>query len=185
MVVGLIVIAPLGILVARYGRTLFKWFPTHAGLQLFVVVLVIVGFALSVHNVMAQDKDSFSLLHHQLGLAIFILVIFQALMGALSHIIVRRTGFRYLGYFHALTGVVIFGLAVWNAHEGFELWTWQPPAYASYIIYAWAGVVALIYVIGFMFLPRERRQHKEWLANRNGGGSNQSLTHEKTPPHVA
>ncbi|UZJ53198.1 hypothetical protein CBS101457_002518 [Exobasidium rhododendri] len=160
MVVGWMLIAPLGILIARYGRTLFKWFPAHRGLQLFATLLIFIAFFLAIAAVGMTGGAHFAYTHNKVGLALFILLFVQIALGVGSHAYRGKTGKRYIGYAHAPLGLVLFGLSVWQIHLGFAIWKWEPPMYASYIIYGWAGLMFLLYIVGFVFLPKELRQDR-------------------------
>jgi hypothetical protein len=59
---------------------------------------------------------------------------------------------------------------------GFDRWDWNPPAYASYIIYAWAALMAVLYIAGFALLPKERRQNRAAAGNTKENVSDEHLT---------
>lgn len=168
---------PLGIFIARFGRTTFKWLPAHRGVQLFGFVLVLIAFLLAVSGTAIRSGTHFDSLHEKLGLALMILLFVQALLGFLSHSVRSRTGKRYVGFVHIPFGLTIFGaysqhtpictlilflegLSVWQIHEGFSIWKWKPPAAARYFIYAWAGFCALVYILGMFLIPRELRHNR-------------------------
>jgi heme A synthase len=109
MVVAWMLIAPLGILIARYGRTMFTWFPAHRAVQLFAFFLIFIGFFLAVAGVQIDTGDHFSQTHNQLGLAMFILIIVQVALGAIAHTYKSRTGKRYIAYAHIPLGLILFG----------------------------------------------------------------------------
>lgn len=161
MIVAWMLCFPIGILVARYGRTFFTWLPKHRIIQSVGFLFVFIGFFLAVGGVSLMGQSHFSNTHEKLGLALFILLFVQILLGVASHSLKKRKGKRYIGYVHIPFGLIMFGLSVWQIHEGFERWQWQPPAYASYIIYAWAALMFVLYVIGFAFLPKELKQNRE------------------------
>ncbi|CEH18086.1 Predicted membrane protein, contains DoH and Cytochrome b-561/ferric reductase transmembrane domains [Ceraceosorus bombacis] len=187
MVLGWMLLVPLGAFIGRFGRTMFKWFPYHSAVQSLAVVFVIIGFALGVYNYRQRGTPQWTLLHHKLGLALFILILIQAILGATTHEIRKRTGFRWIGFFHIFNGVVMFGLAVWNISEGFKLWTWQPGNAPRIVIWVWAGVVGVVYLAGLALVPREIRQDKERkeTASRGEKGSDEHLTHNPSPSQAA
>ncbi|GAA5994551.1 cytochrome b561 domain-containing protein [Rhodotorula paludigena] len=78
---ALLIFTPSAILLARLGRDSFRWFPPHWMLNLFSTVLVIVTFALGVKYGGGEFDD----FHKRLGLALFLLVLVQALLGFLAH----------------------------------------------------------------------------------------------------
>lgn len=161
MILGWQLLLPIGVLLARYGRTFFSWFPYHRALMSISFLFIFIGFFLAIGGVSSEGGDHFSNTHEKLGLALFILVIVQIALGASSHELKKRKGLRYIGYVHIPFGLILYALSVWQIHEGFEVWQWQPPAYASYIIYAWAGLMALLYIVGLAFLTKEIKQNKQ------------------------
>ncbi|PWN32341.1 uncharacterized protein FA14DRAFT_87433 [Meira miltonrushii] len=161
MILGWQLLFPIGILLARYGRTFFTWFPYHRAVMWAGFLLVFIAFFLAISGVATEGGPHFSNTHEKLGLALFILVIVQIVFGAASHELKKRKGLRYIGFVHIPFGLILYGLSVWQIHEGFSVWQWNPPAYASYIIYAWAGLMGLLYFVGFIFLRKELKQYKE------------------------
>lgn len=99
-------IVPSAILVARFRshhaltristtvtrpRHRFNWLKIHMSLNLSALLLMVVVFALGVMSVKTQDEGyQFTLAsggdtHHMLGLAMFVLVIVQAVLGYWAH----------------------------------------------------------------------------------------------------
>lgn len=177
MLLTWLILVPAAILVARWGRTFFTWFPVHRGIQLVSFTTLFIGFFLGVGATSRLGAPSLGSTHQKLGLAIFLITIFQVALGQVGHVVRRKNGMRIQNYFHAAIGCILFGLAIWNIHEGFDLWQWGVPNYASYIVYAWAAFLFLLYVAGFALLPREMRQ------NREGGAREEKsvLTHQSSP----
>lgn len=161
MILTWLILVPAAILVARWGRTLFTWFPVHRGIQLASLVAIFIGFFLGVGAVANIGIPHFASTHTKLGLAIFLITLFQVALGQVGHVVRRKKGIRVQNYVHAALGCLLFGLAIWNIHEGLALWKWGVPDYASYIVYAWAAVLFVAYVAGFVMLPKEMRQAKE------------------------
>lgn len=161
MILGWQLLIPIGVLLARYGRTFFTWFPYHRIVMLAGFLFIFIAFFLAVSGVGLQSKDHFSNTHEKLGLSLFILIVVQVLLGASSHELKKRKGLRYIGFVHIPFGLILYALSVWNIHEGFSVWQWDPPAYASYIIYAWAGLMGVLYIVGLAFLPKELKQNKQ------------------------
>lgn len=71
------------------------------------------------------------------------------------------------------------GLSVWQIHLGFDIWQWNPPAYASYIIYGWAALMFVLYVVGFVFIKKELRQNRAEGEKENV--SDEHLTARNSP----
>lgn len=82
---------------------------------------------------MSQGEPHFSSSHEKVGLALFLLVIVQVILGEVSHLIMVKKGIR-TGYFHALLGVLIFILSIWEIQEGFNLWEWDAPYAATIFV---------------------------------------------------
>lgn len=74
----------------------------------------------------SMSKEShFDSNHEKVGLALFIAVIVQVILGEVSHLIMVKKGIR-TGYVHAILGILIFGVSIWEIQRGFELWEWAP-----------------------------------------------------------
>ena len=67
-----LIVMPLAIIIARFFRHT-TWFPAHAALQVISLVFVVIAFALAVNVSTEHFYDT----HTRLGLAVFILVVFQ------------------------------------------------------------------------------------------------------------
>jgi hypothetical protein len=155
MILAWLLLAPLAILIARFGRTTFKWYPHHRNIQIATMLFFIVGFGLGVGAAYPDAVNSKK--HYQVGVAIFVIFFFQMSFGLISH---RITG-RWVGYLHAATGLTLFGLAIWNIITGFNIWQWKAGNAPKIFVYAWMGFLIALYLAGFAFLPREIKQHKE------------------------
>ncbi|UZJ57531.1 hypothetical protein CBS101457_006851 [Exobasidium rhododendri] len=165
VIMAWLILAPAAILVSRYGRTLFKWYPHHRNLQIGTLVFFIIGFGLGIEA--ATPAPLGEQTHYQVGVAIFIIVWFQAALGLVAH---RISGRRWIGLIHAPVGLILFGLAVWNMETGFSLWTakgYDSGRAPMIVVYAWMGLLVLAYIIGFAFLPREIKQNREWNNNKS------------------
>ena len=162
MILAWLILAPLGVLLARYGRTLFSWYPAHRAVQLGTLLAMFIGFFLGVAGLVTSGaKHHFNKTHHQVGLAMLILVFLQVALGFWAHRHLARRGKRYIGFVHAPIGLLLFGLAIWNIQTGFQLWEWEAGNAAVYAVYAWMGFLILLYLAGFAFLPKEIKQSRE------------------------
>ena len=84
--VGWAVVAPIATFIARFLKAKLghKWYFLHRGLMGGVLsVLVIIAFALGVAAVSQRQSPHFDGGHQILGLLIFILIWFQAVLGAI------------------------------------------------------------------------------------------------------
>ncbi|KAK0561201.1 hypothetical protein OC861_005937 [Tilletia horrida] len=158
MIAGWMVVIPLGALLARYGRTYFKWLRYHRIVQLIGMIFVTVGFALAVtfHNLI-PGFTHFSTPHGKLGLAIFVLGWAQSFLGQTGHLLFRSRQIRYLNYSHIILGITTFALAILQISWGFQEWRYKPPTWVPNVFYGWAGFIFLLYAFGFTLIPRERR----------------------------
>ena len=157
MILAWFILVPTAMLLARYGRTYFKWFPVHRGLMISAFVFVLIAFIVIVVQTSQANLPHFSSTHAQAGLAIFIIMFCQVLLGLVSHTTKRFNPSRI---FHAIVGIGLFVTAVWNATEGFGLWQWNPPSSARWVLWIWFGIVAAAYLAGFALLPRELRRYR-------------------------
>lgn len=177
MVLGWMLLAPIGILIGRYGRTMFNWFPAHRAVQSVAFLFIFIAFFLAIAAVGYDTGMHFVNTHNQLGLAMVILLVIQVALGAAAHGMRSKTGKRYIGFAHIPLGLILFGLSPYQIHLGFDIWDWDPPAYASYIIYAWTALMAALYIAGFALLPKELRQDQEKKENV----SDEHLTSRDSP----
>lgn len=179
MIIGWMLLAPIGMLLARYGRTTFKWFPWHRNVQYGAAVFILIAFILGIVAVSeSTGLEHFSGTHTRLGIALVILLAVQLSLGQVAHVVRARFGVRYVGLLHAPLGLTLFALSVYNIHKGFRFWRWQPTMAADYIIYAWAALVAVLYLAGAALLPREIREAKADAAHdRSGSGSRDDILH--------
>lgn len=121
MVVAWMIFAPLGILIARFGRTMFTWFPAHRAVQSFAVLLIFIAFFLAVAGVGIDSGDHFAYTHNKLGLAMFILVLVQVALGAAAHTFKSKTGKRYIGFAHIPLGLILFGKSLFYRSRDIRL----------------------------------------------------------------
>ncbi len=141
MIIGIVawlLILPTGVFIGRFGRTKFRWFPAHRAVQtvgiLFVIIAMFLGFGTIWCLGAASQGRQLTLTHHKLGLALALLAVFQGLLGQFGHIMWHRKAIRLQNFLHIIIGIVIIPLATWNMGEGFELWEYNPPRYAAYIV---------------------------------------------------
>lgn len=111
MVLAWMMIVPAGILVARYGRTFFTWFPVHQTIQIIGAIFI---FLASILALVAVGKSSsgnnhFSSKHGKSGLVLLIIYGQQLLLGVVAHYYKSKTGKRYIGYIHMPLGIILMG----------------------------------------------------------------------------
>ncbi len=125
MVFGWLLFFPAGILIARFGRLRFTWFPVHRLVQTVGIVVVIIGMFLGFGIQWTVKGKHLDEKHHKLGLALCILAVFQGLLGQFGHVIRPKTGSRIQNYIHILLGLTLLPLATYNMHLGFGMWRWK------------------------------------------------------------
>ncbi|PWN22741.1 CBD9-like protein [Microstroma glucosiphilum] len=181
MLIAWVLLVPIGILVARFGRLAYKWFPAHRAIQSVAILFGLVGFFLAVGAVQAQGSTHFKKRHEKLGLATTILSVVQGMSGQVAHVYKHKAiaagkqPSRWIGISHIFVGLTTFGLAIATVATGFGIWTWwDPPSWTSIPIFVWAALLAAIYFIAAAVLvPREVRKERE---ERDELGHEKSLT---------
>ncbi|KAF8175535.1 hypothetical protein BJ912DRAFT_1024479 [Pholiota molesta] len=171
---GFLILLPVGVLVARYTRTLpYRWFWAHSFIQLVISAPVIfVGWALGHKTTTVFGTGHFKDPHQKMGLALLILYVLQLCLGTFAHSVKFSTLFRGHraphAYLHAVLGLVIFACAQWQVHYGlFTEWNFatgglhQVPESAKH---AWLALVILfwvLYALGLALVPRQFKQEAE------------------------
>lgn len=129
MALGLGVAAPVGALMARFGKDRFPsptWFHAHRGLQAFSVVLVLSALLAVWVPRQRNGGGHFGSTHAQLGLVLVLLVVLQVALGVTrpppnaAHRDTWSTAHRGLGWGIALSSLVNMGLGItlYGAYSG-------------------------------------------------------------------
>ncbi|CAD6573479.1 MAG: hypothetical protein CYPHOPRED_005154 [Cyphobasidiales sp. Tagirdzhanova-0007] len=127
-----LVLAPAAILSGRYLRTWRHWNVVHAILNAFTAILIIIVFALGlaalpIHNeFFGMGSDT----HHKLGLATFLIVMVQAILGigarAVKHpphnYVTLQKKRNPLRLFHIAFGIGTAGVLYAQVYTGFHEW---------------------------------------------------------------
>lgn len=150
MMAGWGVFLVLGLIVAGYGRDIFKeglWFKIHQGLQTFGLICVTAGWVISY--TMVQGAFYQTVYHAQLGTAIMVLAYFQFLSGVLRPHLVpdqeKSLPRKIFEIQHPWTGRILLIAATVNIFTGINLW-W--PFWVNIIYAVIVATFALIAVIG-------------------------------------
>jgi hypothetical protein len=109
MVLAWLLILPIGIFIARFGRNVFTWFPAHRGVQSFATLLIIIAGILAIVAIHSISGHHFSSNHAKSGLVVFIIMALQLLLGGIAHYYRGRTGKRHIGYVHMPLGILLIG----------------------------------------------------------------------------
>ncbi|SPO31992.1 uncharacterized protein UTRI_06718_B [Ustilago trichophora] len=167
MIIAWFLLVPAAILIGRYGRTFFKWYPVHRAIMIPAFIFVLIGFIVIVAETSQSGGEHFDNTHAKAGLAIFIVMILQIILGAFGHTTKRFNPSRIV---HVVIGLGITAAAIWNSTEGLEMWSWGPPRWASWILWIWAALLAVAYVAGLALLPRDLKQ---WRASNGSSEEKQ------------
>lgn len=167
MIVAWFILVPAAILIGRFGRTFFTWFPVHRNIQIVAFLFVLIGIVLIIAEV--GSGEHFESTHAKVGLAVFILMFVQSVLGAVGHKFKR---FHVSRIVHVVLGLGVTVLAVWNSTTGLSLWQWGVPRWAGWILWIWAGVLAIAYLAGLALLPRDLREWRK--SHHNAGEEKQS-----------
>jgi len=168
------VLMPLGAIAGRYLRTVHpKWVRLHYGIMLFLAVpMVIACFVLGMQaRVPLPDWTD---PHFKIGAVLLALIIAQAAFGSYLHWLGGKIpitgGGSILRYAHPIIGILIIILGFVQVKLGFTEWTLNVGLYPNGAKIAWAVLVAfwsVVYLVGFVLLPRQWRARK---AMHNNGG---------------
>ncbi|KAJ7928374.1 hypothetical protein B0H13DRAFT_2229059 [Mycena leptocephala] len=157
---------PLGIGIARYLRTFTNaWFWPHAIVNFLLTgPLIFAAFALGYQTTTASGLPHFTDPH-------------QVFLGSFIHLVKfpRFPGGRPpQNYLHAVLGLAIVGLAMWQTHYG--LWTeWALVTGNVHPVnmrcrHFWLAIVVIIaslYALGLLLLPRQFRQEANARRTKN------------------
>lgn len=120
-----LVLIPAAVLIARLRRQSSWWCKVHILLNAIAVLFIILAFGLGMGSVSTGDEGTQfsgegSDLHHQLGLAIFILVILQASLGLYARVNTKRaqSGKSPIRIAHIGSGVCTVALLYWLIWNG-------------------------------------------------------------------
>ncbi|RSH94198.1 hypothetical protein EHS25_004001 [Saitozyma podzolica] len=160
--------APAAALCGRYLRR-SRWFTWHRTLNTATFLLIVLAFALGTAAVNSQGQGTQFTgpnrdLHHDLGLALFIVVGMQGVGGFLASFTKKNDsssrssfyGKSLVRWCHVVAGIVVIGLMYTEAWSGFDEWntmqstgTFTPDA-ARYIFLIIMGVqvTAYLYDVG-------------------------------------
>ncbi|KAF9478624.1 CBD9-like protein [Pholiota conissans] len=168
--VGFLLLLPGGVLLVRYLRTFIgTWFKGHWIVQFGIAgVVIVIGVGLGVVAVHKAEAPHFDDDHKRWGIALFVLYIVQCGLGAFIHFVkkVDRKRRPPQNYLHAILGLAIIGLALYQVHSGYdEEWTETTgrdpvPSYVNIIFWVWTALLAASYTIGLAFLPKQFRQER-------------------------
>ncbi|KAF7315967.1 CBD9-like protein [Mycena indigotica] len=171
-VLGFALFLPLGALVARYLRTFSStWYTAHwiaqfvlAGLS--IIIGVVLGFKAASHD----GSISYKILddHKKTGIVLFVLYFAQCALGAFIHWVKPKRVLRRppQNYVHALLGLAIIGLALYQIRTGIKKeWLFTgldalpSGVYTLWIV--WCVVLPVLYAVGLVFLRKQYGQEAD------------------------
>jgi len=128
-------VVPSAILMARYLRGSPSWYRLHSGLNLVTAIFIIIVFALGTRAVGSgghgsQFSGTGADTHHQLGLAVFLIVMVQTILGLAAHYTKTNTntdatfarGKSVFRYVHIVLGIATAALLYVQVYDGFYEW---------------------------------------------------------------
>ncbi|EJD05915.1 uncharacterized protein FOMMEDRAFT_104262 [Fomitiporia mediterranea MF3/22] len=168
---GFLVILPAGALIARWGRTFSEnWFYYHWMTQVvFSIPVVVTGWALGPLSVAAQGGVHANDSHKVLGILLFPMYLIQLCFGTFIHF--RKPAYpkrhppRHIA--HGLLGMTIVALAFYQVRTGLTVdWTTATALPINLDIFsnlwiAWVVFIPVIYVMGFLLLPRQVKYERD------------------------
>ncbi len=190
-IIAYLLIMPIGVFIGRFGRTtLNNWFGKHRAVQSFGILLAVVAMFLGFGTIWAEDGEGehFGETHHKLGVFLTVVAVLQGILGQIGHKVFHAKRIRWQNYIHIVIGIVLLPMAVYNMQEGFPLWEWGAPNWASWILWAWLGLIGVIYILGMVFcIPRERRAARAAAINAEkietpGEDNSMLMTHGNYSP---
>jgi len=177
--IGFLVFLPGGAIIARYTRTFTRhWYTAHWIWQLCVCgPIIIAGVALGFKSVKTTESIPLSDPHMKTGLVLFVLYFAQIALGAFIHYYKPKS---WVGpktrppqnYLHAILGLAIIALAFYQVRYGFTI---EYPLYSGLTvkhiaIIIWdvtVAIIAFIYFLGLVLLPRQWRQETPATSSPN------------------
>ncbi|KAJ6594592.1 hypothetical protein B0H19DRAFT_974809 [Mycena capillaripes] len=171
-VIGFALLLPCGVLLARYLRTFSPtWYTGHWIAQFglagpAILIGVVLGFKASFDYKILDN-------HKKTGIVLFSLYCAQCIIGALIHYVKPKNakGRPPQNYFHAVFGLSIIGLAMYQIRTGYH---YEWPTYTgrgavssgvNILWMVWVIILPVMYAIGLAFLPKQYRQEE---ASRKG-----------------
>ncbi|KAJ7803786.1 hypothetical protein B0H14DRAFT_1633589 [Mycena olivaceomarginata] len=169
-VVGFALLLPSGVLVARYLRTFSPaWYTGHWIAQFgiagpAIVVGIVLGFK-------AAGPIGYKIMddHKKTGIIVFALYFVQCFIGALIHYVKPKNSTRRppQNYFHAVFGLAIIALAMYQIRTGYRT-EWPNytglgsiPNSVNILWMVWVVILPVMYAVGLLFLKKQYRQEEE------------------------
>ena len=150
---------PVGGIIIRLASFPGLWW-VHGLFQMVAYVLYIAAFAIGVH--MATRMHMLHLAHPIIGIVLFVLLIFQPILGFLHHTMFKKHSRRVLwSYGHIWLGRIVITLGIINGGLGLKLAERSPFAAKKGAIIAYgvvAGGIWLIYMASAIYGEMKRKR---------------------------
>jgi len=182
-VVGFALLLPSGVLLARYLRTFTPtWYTGHWIAQFGIAgPVIIAGFVLGFKASGKEEATQWDT-HKKTGVVLFALYLFQCSLGAFIHYVKPKNFVTIVGrqpqnYFHAVFGLAIIALAMYQIRTGYrDEWpqyaqSGDVPKGVNVLWIVWCIVLPILYAAGLSLLPKQYRQED---AQRKGLGMSDS-----------
>ncbi|GJN91585.1 hypothetical protein Rhopal_004608-T1 [Rhodotorula paludigena] len=148
------VIAPLGVLWTRFGRTAPRLFPLHFWQQgLLTTLLTLMTVGLAFWAVSSKESSTSTTHPHKLIGWIFVAaVLLQDGLGAWTHAShgPPGTGRKIQGWLHIVLGVALISIGFFQVHLGMERYG-VPDGFLTYAYYGLVAVFVLLYGGSLLF----------------------------------
>ncbi|KAK5120278.1 hypothetical protein LTR85_006484 [Meristemomyces frigidus] len=144
---------PVGGIMIRLASFRGLWW-IHGLFQIVAFILYIAAFALGVY--MASNLRMLHLAHPIIGIVLFVLLIFQPILGFLHHTMFKKHSRRVIwSYGHIWLGRIIITLGIINGGLGLQLAQrthfFAPPQSAIIAYGVVAGIIWLIYMASAIY----------------------------------
>ncbi|KAK7001337.1 CBD9-like protein, partial [Favolaschia claudopus] len=176
-VIGFALLLPIGALLARYLRTFTpSWFTGHwiaqFGLSGPVILIgIVLGFkAAGPYGYKIMDD------HKKTGIVLFALYLVQCIIGAVIHFVKPKNGKGRppQNYFHAVFGLAIIGLSMYQIRTGYrDEWPnytglGSLPSGINILWMVWVIIIPVLYAVGLMFIKKQYQQEAEYRQGKGG-----------------
>lgn len=180
-----LILAPAAMLSGRYLRTWRYWNALHAILNTFTAILIVIVFALGLAALPMNHNQFFGKgadTHHKLGLATFLIVMVQSILGigarAVKHpaynYVTLQTKRHPLRLFHIAFGIGTAGVLYAQVYTGFQEWDDTSESMTTvprsvWIIY-WIlfSIEVFAYAVGWAITePAARKKRAAEMSNGN------------------
>jgi hypothetical protein len=186
---------PIALLAGRYLRQDYRWCKIHIIFNSITILLIIIVFglgmgAVSTAHLGTQFNGPYSDFHHKLGMAVFVVVLLQGILGFFAHRTKMGTAARRI---HLFFGACAAGLVYWETWEGMhrewnEMSTPLLPTPTVVQVLFWAllliPAVAYAVALGQTVLNSIADQESDVLVDSGISSSDQNESSEKTNPTV-